>query len=95
MKTDDIALIQIDVSGRLCVSPKTASFPFIYRAGMEVHWDSQSKFLYSPPPRDWPHPRWFRQITGAVKGEYGVTLIISPETQWRNIDDALKLGLAP
>jgi Integron Cassette Protein Hfx_Cass5 len=94
MKADDIALIEIDDSGRLCVSPKSASYPFIYRAGMEVHWDPQSKYLFSPPPIEWSYTRWLRQIREAVKGEYGVTLAITPQTQWRNIDEALKSELA-
>ena len=94
MKADDIALIEIDASGRLCVSPKSASYPFIYRAAMEVHWDPHSKYLYSPSPREWPYTRWLRQIREAVEGEYGVSLVITPQTQWRNIDEALKSALA-
>jgi hypothetical protein len=93
MKADDIALIEIDASGRLCVSPQSASYPFIYRAAMEIHWDPHSKFLYSPSPREWPYTRWLRRIREAVKGEYGVTLAITPQTQWRNIDEALILEL--
>jgi len=29
-----------------------------------------------------------------VEGEYGVSLVITPQTQWRNIDEALKSALA-
>lgn len=50
MNTDRIAEIRIDEAGRLCAQPKTHSFPFIYRAGMEVHWDEDGKYLYSPLP---------------------------------------------
>jgi hypothetical protein len=94
MDADDIALIEIDASGRLCVSPKSASYPFVYRTAMEVHWDPHSKSLHSPLPREWSYPRWLRQIRDAVKREYGVTLIFTPQTQWRNIDEALKSELA-
>jgi hypothetical protein len=94
MEAYEIALIEIDASGRLCVSPKSASYPFICRAAMEVHWDPCSKYLHSPLPREWSYTRWLRQIREAVKNEYGVTLAITPHTQWRNIDDALRSELA-
>jgi len=94
MDTDGIALIEIDASGRLCVSPKSASYPFVYRAAMEVHWDPHSKYLHSPSPREWSYARWLRQIRDAVKSEYGVTLIFTPQTQWRNIDETVKSELA-
>jgi hypothetical protein len=90
MNADDIALVEIDAGGRLCVSPTSASYPFVYRAASEVHWDSHSKYLYSPAPREWSYTRWFRQILDAVKSEYGVTLTFTPQTLWRNIDEPLK-----
>jgi hypothetical protein len=94
MEFDEIALIEVDASGRPCVSPKSASFPLIYRAGMEVGWEPHSEYLYSPLPREWSYARWLRQIRDAVKGEYGVTLAVTPQTQWRNIDEAPKSELA-
>jgi hypothetical protein len=57
---------------------------------MEIHWHEDGKYLYSPPPRDWSYIRWFRQITAAVKQEYGCVLLITPETHWHHIDDTLK-----
>jgi hypothetical protein len=93
MNTDRIAEIRIDATGRLCVVPETNSFPFIYRAAMEVHWDEKDKYLYSPPPREWPYIRWFQQIIAAVRGEYGCALVITSETLWQNIDDALKISI--
>jgi hypothetical protein len=35
--------------------------------------------------------RWFQQIIAAVKGEYGCTLVITPKTRWKNIDESLKI----
>jgi hypothetical protein len=70
MGTDSIGEIAIDEVGRLCVRPSTASFPFIWREAMEVHWDPWGQLLYSPKPREWSHARWFRQITAAA-GEQG------------------------
>jgi hypothetical protein len=93
MNTDRIAEVRIDASGRLCVLPETNSFPFVYRAGMEVNWDEEGKYLYSPPPREWPYIRWFQQIIAAVKGEYGCVLAITPETLWHNIDNTLKMSI--
>ena len=93
MKTDSIAAVRIDPTGRLCVSPLSNSFPHVYRAAMEVHWDEDGKYLYSPPPRDWSYTRWFQQIIAAVKEEYGCVLVITPETHWHNIDAALKIAI--
>jgi len=93
MKKDNIAEIRIDATGRLCVLPHSDSFPYVFRAGMEVHWDDNGKYLYSPPPRECSYLRWFQQIVAAVKGEYGCTLVITPATRWQNIDDSLKMTI--
>jgi hypothetical protein len=91
MKNDDIVEIRIDAAERLCVSPRSSSFPYIYRAGMEVRWDDEGQYLYSPKPREWSYVKWFQQILAAVKGEYGCTLVITPDTHWLNIDDSLQI----
>jgi integron cassette Hfx-like protein len=93
MNTDHITEIRVDATGRLCVVPKANSFPLIYRAAMEVHWDEKGKYLYSPPRREWTYVRWFQQIIAAVKGEYGCALVITSETVWKNVDDAAKLSI--
>jgi hypothetical protein len=90
MTRDDIAEIRIDVAERLCVVPRSDSFPYIYRAAMEVHWDNEGRYLYSPKPREWSYVRWFQQIIAAAKDEYNCHLVITPETRWLNIDDILK-----
>jgi len=90
MTSDIIAEVRIDANERLCVTPKSDSFPYIYRAAMQVQWDDKGKYLYSPKPKDWSHARWFQQIIAAVKAEYGCALIITPGTRWQKIDDALK-----
>jgi len=90
MNADSIAEVRIDASGRLCILPKTNSFPFIYRAGMEVYWDNDGKYLYSPSPREWTYIRWFQQIIAAVEGEYGCVLAITPDTRWHNVEDTPK-----
>jgi len=90
MESDDIAEIRIDGAGRLCVVPERADFAYIYRAAMEVHWDEQGKFLYSPPPKEWSYVQWFQQIIAAAKDEYGCFLSITPRTQWRSVKPDLK-----
>jgi hypothetical protein len=90
MQNKNIAEIQIDSAGRLCVLPMSTSFEQIYRAAMQVHWDNVGKYLYSPSPGEWSYERWFQQILAAVKEEYGSVLTITPETRWRNVDDSLK-----
>jgi hypothetical protein len=86
MQNENIAEIQIDSAGRLCVLPMSASFQHIYRAAKQVHWDDAGKYLYSPTPGEWSYVRWFQQILAAVKEEYGFVLTITPETRWRNVD---------
>jgi hypothetical protein len=90
MTSDNIAEIRVDATERLCVVPQSKSFPYIYRAAMEVQWDDKARHLYSPKPREWSYAQWFRQIIAAVKQEYGCTLVITASTRWQNIDDSLK-----
>ena len=49
----------------------------------------------NPERFKWSYDRWFRQIIEAVKGEYGCELVVTPETQWRNVEDSVKLKIAP
>lgn len=92
MDRDAIAEIGIDAQGRLYVSPRTKTFPQVYRETMEVHWDRQGRYLYSPPP-----PRaqlaapnwWFDQILSAAR-EQGCELQIAMETTWHNVPGPLK-----
>jgi hypothetical protein len=79
----------IDEAGRLCVRPASARFPFIWREAMEVHWDTQGNFLYSPKPREWSYADWFRQILAAAR-EQAYVLQITDSTEWRNIPPALR-----
>ena len=85
MTSDRITEIRVDDAGQLCVVPETQTFPFVYRAGMEVRWDELGRFLHSPPPREWPYVRWFQQIVAAVVSEYGCSLSITPQTRWNGV----------
>ncbi|MDA3945516.1 MAG: hypothetical protein PF439_02405 [Helicobacteraceae bacterium] len=89
MEKDEILQIGIDENKRLFIIPKTKSFPYIYRETMEVHWNSEGKFLYSPKPREWSYIEWYTQILKAVK-EQSCILTITENTQLVNIPEELK-----
>ena len=56
---------------------------------MEVHWEPNERFLYSPKPREWTYFDWFRQIINAA-AEQSCVLHITPETSWNRIDTDLR-----
>ena len=93
MRADDIAAIGIDSKGSLWVEPATTSFPFIYQAAMEVHWDAERRCLYAPKPREWSYIDRFIQIRKAALSEYGIDLGLTPRTSWSNVDEKLKADL--
>ena len=87
MNEDDIVSVEIDEKGRLRVKPALQTFAQIYRAAMEVGWDPDRRCLFSPKPREWTYPMWFRQIVAAASEEYGVRLNLTPRTAWIIISD--------
>ena len=92
MHKDLIAEIGLDDKGRLYVVPDTKKFPNIYREAMEVNWDDEGDFLYTPPlprARLLPYAQWFFQITDAALQQAG-NLCIGPDTRWHNIEADLK-----
>jgi len=93
MRTDAIKAIGIDDKGSLWVKPATATFPYIYREAMEVHWDAERVCLYSPKPREWTYIDWFRRIRDAAR-EQGVELTVETTTSWSNIEAALRQGIS-
>jgi hypothetical protein len=93
MQTDAIEAIGIDDGGSLWVKPATATFPYICREAMEVHWDAPRPCLYSPKLREWPYAAWFKQIRDAAR-EQGVDLRLAPETAWAGIDPELQQAIA-
>jgi hypothetical protein len=89
MEKDEILEIAIDQEERLLVKPKSNSFPYMYREAMEVHWDNEGKFLYSPKPKQWRYLDWYIQIIKAAK-EQTCLLTITDNTEWVNIPEELK-----
>jgi hypothetical protein len=90
MTIDEIAEVRINRDGKLLVRPQVSDFPYIYRAAMEVGWDADNRTLFSNKPLEWSYLHWFRQIVAAAAGEYGVRLVITPQTTWSDVPDALR-----
>ena len=88
MKADRIAEIGIDQEGSLFIRPAEQSFPFIYRAGREIGWDSITRRLFCPRPNQRSYRDWFRQLLAAVADEYGVSLEIDSATAWSGMAEA-------
>jgi hypothetical protein len=61
----------------------------IYREAVEVHWDSDGRFLYSPKPREWTYFDWFTHILKTADPE-AKELKITNETKWKSIPVELK-----
>ncbi len=86
-----IEKIEIDVSGRLLVTPVAGfDFAFIYRAATGVRWDNASSSLVAPKPKDWSYLNWFENIYASVRSEYGDQLIIFSNTKWFNVPNELR-----
>lgn len=82
--------VSVDALGRLTVRPRLSvkeDFAFIYRAGMEIGWDPESRTLFAPPRNEWSHADWFDQIRKAASGEYDRSLVLVPETRWSNVPE--------
>jgi hypothetical protein len=88
VREDHISEVGIDDAGSLFDRPATESLPDIFREAMEVGWDPESGRLFSPRPREWSYPDWFRQMVNAAK-EQGVLLRTTPLTLWTNVPDEL------
>ncbi|WP_136678471.1 hypothetical protein [Neptunomonas sp. XY-337] len=86
---DLIEEIGIDKEERLYVKPYNESFPFIYREGMEVHWNEEFGYLYGAKPRKWSYLEWFNQIISAAS-QQGCMLLVSPSVIWVNVPAALQ-----
>lgn len=90
----DIKQVEIDQQGRLCVTPASNEFEMVYREAMEVYWDRDRRFLFSPMPREMTYPQWFRQILLAVEYQYGVRLKVTNRTQWVGISESLRAEMS-
>jgi hypothetical protein len=89
MEIDEISEIGIDENERLYIKPSKSSFTMIYREAMELGWDKDGGFLFSPKPRKWGYIDWYQQILKGASSQ-GTSLQITDETVWLNIDANLK-----
>ena len=90
----DIEQVEIDQQGRLCVTPASGDFEMVYREAMEVYWDREGRFLFSPTPREMTYPEWFRQIGLAVEYQYGVKLKATDRTRWVAVPEPLRAEMS-
>jgi hypothetical protein len=93
MTHDNIAEIGIDENGRLWVRPAVTSFDYIYRAALQVSWDSSTRRLISPKPREWTYLDWFKRLIAAAADEYGTALRLTADTQWTAIPADLRADI--
>jgi hypothetical protein len=92
MTTDSIAEVGIDEQERLYVRPSTATFPYIYREAVEVHWDPNRHYVHSPKPREWTYLQWFQHIIDAAALQ-SCELRLTPSTIWINIAPELSVEM--
>ena len=92
MRTDTIEAVGIDEGGSLWVKPAMATFPYIYREAMAVHWDAGRLRLYGPKPREWSYAAWFEQIRDAAR-QQGVELELGQTTSWTGIGPELQQAI--
>ena len=88
MNADFITEVGIDEQERLYVRPSIATFPYIYREAVEVHWEPVRHHLHSPKPREWTYLQWFQHIIGAAALQ-SYDLRLTPSTTWTNIPSEL------
>ncbi len=96
MENIEIIKIEIDDLGKLSVTPIlnwNNLFQFIYRTATGVQWIENSKCFMSPVPKEWSHLDWYANIVTSVISEMGVKLKVTPDTEWFNVPDSLKLEI--
>ena len=85
IKITEIAVLK---TGEVSVTPIinwNDIFQFIYRTATGVVWNESNQSFMSPVPRDWSLFDWYKNIVGSVTSEMGVLLIVTSDTQWRNV----------
>lgn len=90
----EVRLIEIDLKGRLCVTPASNDFEMVYREAMEVRWDRDGRFLFSPVPKEMTYTQWFRQIALAVDYQFGMKLRVTGRTQWLSISEPVRAEMS-
>jgi hypothetical protein len=88
--------IGLDAQGHLFIRPAAASseeFSYIYRDGSGIRWNTKLRTLQAYEPERWDAIALYRQMIAAVRREYGVLLVIKPNTRWSGISDELHASI--
>ena len=89
MTTDFIAEVGIDEKRQLFARPSTATFPYIYREAVDIHWEPKRRYLHATKPRDWSYLECFQHIIGAAALQ-SCDLRLAPSTVWSSIPADLR-----
>jgi hypothetical protein len=87
-----IRSIRIDGGGVLQVEPALSpgqDLSYIWRTADGVRWNDRSGTLHPVDGSSSDQARWMRRIVEAVRGEYGIDLVIRDQTFWRNVPSNL------
>ena len=76
------------------MTPAAGDFEMVYREAMEVYWDRDCRFLFSPTPREMTYPQWFRHIILAVEYQYGLRLKVTDRTLWVGVSEPLRAQMS-
>ncbi len=92
MRKDKILEISIDAKGRLLVKPEKEAFSLIYRTASEIHWNADSKVLYTPKPREWSYADWYEHLIQTIE-ETGCVLTVSEYTKFVNVQKQIEYSI--
>jgi hypothetical protein len=96
MRQVPIAQVEVAASGLLHVKPSipdSHDFEHIYRTATGVQWRKDLRVLAPARVVELSLAQWFGEIVDAAAGEYGVRLILTPETKWVNVPERLKVEI--
>jgi hypothetical protein len=99
MRSPDLLPIEeigLDSHGCLYVRPVTTNaneFAYIYRDASGVRWSNEVRALHAAEPERWEPTALYLQIIDAVRREYGIQLLIKPETRWTCIPGELRASI--
>ncbi|HEX3422468.1 MAG TPA: hypothetical protein VHS33_03585 [Sphingomicrobium sp.] len=86
MRDEIIAVVAMDEAGRLLLKPTESLFDTLHMAGAwGFRWDVAATSLAIPLPREWSYRDWFDHVVAIIGQEYGVHLMVGPQTQWRSV----------
>jgi len=87
-----IEKISILDDGRIAVFPKIKKgmWQYVYREAAGVHWENESGYFTSTPPREWTAQDWYKQIIAVVRTGVGLEMKLSDETEYEPSEASFK-----